>query len=301
MTNKLLEGGSMPNVGPIHIDEINPTLDALEKDLGIDLKNNVLGSVGKKEFSGDIDVAIQVAPEDIPELIKKLEASSLIKALQKTSIIMTSVDIIGFDPKKQSDDPKHGERTGTVQVDFMPGDPGWMKTYYHSPSADESKYKGVFRNIMIATICAIYQRDASEEKIDDGRPVEVERWMWAPDKGLVRIKRVPKPKAKGDGYTKANLNTVIGNPIQTAPEIAKALGLDGPEDLNSYESLKAAIEKNYAPEMVEKILDSFADNKQVQDIGVPDDLVKQESLADVQLERIKSLSGSLLNSTRMIC
>lgn len=301
MTNKLLEGGSMPNVGPIHIDEINPTLDALEKDLGIDLKNNVLGSVGKKEFSGDIDVAIQVAPEDIPELIKKLEASSLIKALQKTSIIMTSVDIIGFDPNKQSDDPKHGERTGTVQVDFMPGDPGWMKTYYHSPSADESKYKGVFRNIMIATICAIYQRDASEEKIDDGRPVEVERWMWAPDKGLVRIKRVPKPKAKGDGYTKANLNTVIGNPIQTAPEIAKALGLDGPEDLNSYESLKAAIEKNYAPEMVEKILDSFADNKQVQDIGVPDDLVKQESLADVQLERIKSLSGSLLNSTRMIC
>ena len=301
MTNKLLEGGSMPNVGPIHIDEINPTLDALEKDLGIDLKNNVLGSVGKKEFSGDIDVAIQVAPEDIPELIKKLEASSLIKALQKTSIIMTSVDIIGFDPNKQSDDPKHGERTGTVQVDFMPGDPGWMKTYYHSPSADESKYKGVFRNIMIATICAIYQRDASEEKIDDGRPVEVERWMWAPDKGLVRIKRVPKPKAKGDGYTKANLNTLIGNPIQTAPEIAKALGLDGPEDLNSYESLKAAIEKNYAPEMVEKILDSFADNKQVQDIGVPDDLVKQESLADVQLERIKSLSGSLLNSTRMIC
>ena len=114
-------------------------------------------------------------------------------------------------------------------------------------------------------------------------------------------KYVPKPKAKGDGYTKANLNTVIGNPIQTAPEIAKALGLDGPEDLNSYESLKAAIEKNYAPEMVEKILDSFADNKQVQDIGVPDDLVKQESLADVQLERIKSLSGSLLNSTRMIC
>ncbi len=298
---KLLEGGSMPNVGPIHIDEINPTLDALEKDLGIDLKNNVLGSVGKKEFSGDIDVAIQVAPEDIPELIKKLEASSLIKALQKTSIIMTSVDIIGFDPNKQSNDPKHGERTGTVQVDFMPGDPGWMKTYYHSPSADESKYKGVFRNIMIATICAIYQRDASEEKIDDGRPVEVERWMWAPDKGLVRIKRVPKPKAKGDGYTKANLNTVIGKPIQTAPEIAKALGLDGPEDLNSYESLTAAIEKNYAPEMVQKILGSFADNKQVQDVGLPDDLVKQESLADVHLERIKSLSGSLLNSTRMIC
>ena len=41
MTNKLFEGGSMPGVGPIHINEIEPTLDALEKVLGIDLKGNV--------------------------------------------------------------------------------------------------------------------------------------------------------------------------------------------------------------------------------------------------------------------
>ena len=78
MIKNLFEGGSMPGVGPIHIDEINPTLDALEKALGIDLKNNVLGSVGKKEFSGDIDVAIQVDPDKIPELVKKIEATPLI-------------------------------------------------------------------------------------------------------------------------------------------------------------------------------------------------------------------------------
>ena len=291
MTNKLLEGGSMPNVGPIHIDEINPTLDALEKDLGIDLKNNVLGSVGKKEFSGDIDVAIQVAPEDIPELIKKLEASSLIKALQKTSIIMTSVDIIGFDPNKQSDDPKHGERTGTVQVDFMPGDPGWMKTYYHSPSADESKYKGVFRNIMIATIAAVLDRKDSEETIDDGRPVESERWMWSPADGLVRIKRTPVPNKAGTGFTKKNKNEIIGQPLKDASAIAKALKLDGPKDLNSYESLKKAIEQNYPQDMVDNILTGFVKNGQVKDIGIPDDLKDrvQESLADKQLNRIKEL------------
>lgn len=289
----LNEGGSMPGVGPIHIDEITPTLDALEKELGIDLKNNVLGSVGKKEFSGDIDVAIQVETDKIPELIKKLEASKLIHGVTKTSIIMTSVDIVNFDASKDSSDPKHGQRTGKVQVDFMPGDPGWMKTYYHSPSQEESKYKGVFRNLMIATICAVYEREASEETIDDGRPVEVERWMWAPDKGLVRIKRVPKPKVKGDGYTKQNINTVLGSPIRTAPEIAKALGLDDAKDLNSYESLKAAIEKNYDPAMVKGILDSFAKNGTVIDIGVPDDLKNEE------LDRIKELSGLNLNSTVM--
>jgi len=289
MTVKLFEGGSLPNVGPIHIDEIEPTLSALERVLQIDLKNNVLGSVGKKEFSGDIDVALQIDSEKIPEFVEKLEKTPGIDEVTKTSVIMTRVKIVDFDPSKETS----RQRTGYVQVDFMPGDPGWMKTYYHSPSEKESKYKGVFRNIMIATICAIYEREASEETIDDGRPVEVERWMWSPTDGLVRIKRTPVPNARGTGYTKKNKNEIIGEPIKTAPEIAQALGLDGPEDLNSYESLKAAIEKNYPSDMVNKILDSFAENPQIRDVGVPDDLKKTESLSDRHLSRIRELVGKL--------
>ena len=293
MTNKLFEGGSMPGVGPIHIDEINPTLDALEKALGIDLKNNALGSVGKKEFSGDIDVAVQVAPEDIPELVQKIQATPLVLDMAKSSVIMTKVKIANYDQNKESNDPKHGPRTGFVQVDFMPGDPGWMKTYYHSPSSSESKYKGVFRNLMIATICAVYQRNASEEKIDDGRPVEVERWMWSPTDGLIRIKRTPVPKKNGEGYTKKNQNVKVAEPIKDADGIAKALGFDSGADLNSYESLKAAMEKNYDAAMVQKILSSFAKNGTVIDIGVPDDISveepKAESLADKHLNRIKEL------------
>ena len=283
----LNEGGSMPGVGPIHISEIEPTLDALEKVLKIDLKNNVLGSVGKKEFSGDIDVAVQVEPDKIPDLVKRLEATPEVLDIAKSSVIMTKVKIVGYDPNKQATKP----RTGYVQVDFMPGDPGWMKTYYHSPSEKESQYKGVFRNIMIATICAIYQRVDSDEKIDDGRSVESERWMWSPADGLVRIKRTPVPKANGVGYTKKNNNQIIGQPIKDAAGIARALGLDGPEDLNSYESLKAAIEKNYDADTVKKILDSFVENGQVKDIGIPPELAKTESLADKQLNRIKQLTG----------
>ena len=63
------EGGSMPGVGAIHIDEINPTLIPLEKELGIDLRNNALGSVGKREFSGDIDVALKIDADKIPEFV----------------------------------------------------------------------------------------------------------------------------------------------------------------------------------------------------------------------------------------
>jgi hypothetical protein len=292
----LNEGGAMPGVGPIHISEIEPTLAALEKTLGIDLQNNVLGSVGKKEFSGDIDVAIQVDPDKIPELVKKIEASPLVLDVAKSSVIMTKVKIVDYDQNKQATKP----RTGFVQVDFMPGDPGWMKTYYHSPSETESKYKGVFRNIMIATIAAVLDRQDSEEKIDDGRSVESERWMWSPADGLVRIKRTPVPNKAGTGYTKKNNNEILGSPIKDAPGIAKALKLNGPQDLNSYESLKAAIEKNYSPELVTQILDSFAKNPQVVDIGVPEDLIKTESLADKHLRRIRELSGLGLNNTVMV-
>jgi len=283
----LNEGGSMPGVGPIHISEIEPTLDALEKVLKIDLKNNVLGSVGKKEFSGDIDVALEIDPDSIPAFIENLKKTPEIMDIAKSSVIMTKVKIVDYDAEKQTTKP----RTGYVQIDFMPGDPGWMKTYYHSPSDKESKYKGVFRNIMIATIAAVYDRKDSEEQIDDGRPVESERWMWSPADGLVRIKRTPVPKANGDGYTKKNKNEIIDKPLKNADAIAKALGLDGAKDLNSFESLLAAVEKNYPADIAQKIKDNFAENGQVKDIGVPDELTKTESLADKQMKRILQLSG----------
>jgi len=279
---KLKEGGAMPGAGAIHIDEIEPTLDALEKVLGIDLKNNTLGSVGKREFSGDIDIALQIDPEDIPEFIEKLKSIPGIDEVAKSSVIMTKVPIQNYDAGKQ---PEGRSRTGFVQVDFMPGDPGWLKTYYHSPKESESKYKGVLRNILVSSIALHYEREDSEETIEDGRPVETERWLFSPTEGLVRVKRTPVPKKSGEGYTKKNKNVIIGEPKKTADSIADALGLDSAKDLNSYESLKAAIEKNYPQELVAKILDDFKNNSQVQDVGVPDDLKNE------QIERIRELAG----------
>lgn len=187
---------------------------------------------------------------------------------------MTKIKIKNYDPSIDTDKP----RTGFVQLDFMPGDPGWLKTYYHSPSETESKYKGVHRNILLATVAAVYDRKDSEEQTDDGRPMQSERWLWSPTEGLVRVKRTPVPKKSGEGYTKQNKNTQLQEPVRDADAIAKALGLDNKADLNSYESLKAAIEKNYSKVTADNILQSFANNKQIQDIGVPDDLVASESV-----------------------
>lgn len=269
----LTEGGSLGGVGSIHIDEIEPTLTKLEKSVGVDLKNNVLGSVGKTQFSGDIDVALQIEPEAIPGFIERLKSNPDILDLSKSSVIMTKVQIVNYDPDKETDRP----RTGYVQLDFMPGDPGWLKTYYHSPG-DESKYKGVYRNILLATIAALFDMKNSDDETEDGRPLSSERFLFSPTEGLVKIIRTPVPKVSGEGYTKKNKNKIIDGPWKTPDDIAKILNLDSGSDLNSYETLKSAIEKNYPEDMVNKILGSFVDNRQIQDMGVPEDLLADQDI-----------------------
>ena len=262
------EGGSMPGVGAIHIDEINPTLIPLEKELGIDLRNNALGSVGKREFSGDIDVALKIDTDKIPEFVERLKKSSQIMDIAKSSVIMTKVKIMDFDKTKEDGRP----RTGYVQVDFMPGDPDWLKTYYHSPNEKDSQYKGVYRNLMIASIAGNLDIENSEETIDDGRPLQSKRFMFSPRDGLVRVLRRPVPKASGNGYTKKNNNKIIDGPWKTADSIAKNLKLDNGEDLYSYETLVTAIKKNLPPEDQKNIFTAFTNNNTIKDMGIPPDI-----------------------------
>ena len=264
----LSEGGSLPGVGAIHIDEINPTLIPLEKELGIDLRNNALGSVGKREFSGDIDVALKIDTDKIPEFVERLKKSSQIMDIAKSSVIMTKVKIMDFDETKEDGRP----RTGYVQVDFMPGDPDWLKTYYHSPNEKDSQYKGVYRNIMIASIAGSVNIENSEETIDDGRPLQSKRFMFSPRDGLVRVLRRPVPKASGNGYTKKNNNKIIDGPWKTADSIAKNLKLDNGEDLYSYETLVTAIKKNLPPEDQKNIFTAFTNNNTIKDMGIPPDI-----------------------------
>ena len=268
-TSVLNEGGAMPGVGAIHIDEIEPTLASLEKILGVNLRGNTLGSVGKRQFSGDIDVALEIEKDDIRPFVEKLKGIGAIKDVALSSVIMTKVEIQNFDKTKE--DPEGRPRTGFVQVDFMPGDPTWLKTYYHSPHENESKYKGVFRNIFLASIIGNYDSQPSGDKIADGRPKEWLRWMWSPTNGLVKVKRTPVPNKAGTGYTKKDKNEIIQGPFKNVSDIAEALNLE-PKDLNSFESLLDAIKSKYSPELVKKIVSDFSQNSTIIKIGIPDEI-----------------------------
>ena len=270
------ESGSAPGVGAIHHSEIAPTLQRLEKQLGISLLKNALGSVGKKEFSGDIDIAVQLDKDQQDEFQKKLEQTQGLDFIRKTSVFITSADIVGYDPKKQADDI---ERTGKVQIDFMPGDVEFMKNYYHSPHSKSmskdgkhSNYKGVHRNIMIASIAGVLNVVASDDKTSDGRPLELERWMFSPTDGMVRVVRRPVKKKNGLGYTKANKNEVIKGPFKSPNDWAKILKLDSVDDLYSFETLYAAIKKNYPSNIAADIFKNYKDNPSIQNAGVPTEL-----------------------------
>jgi hypothetical protein len=275
-TKILIEGGSLPGVGAIHIDEIKPTLLPLQKFLGIDLINNMLGSAGKKTISGDIDIAIDLSPEEIPEFIEKLKKYPGISDVKKTSVIMAKVKIIDYNPNIKTDKP----RTGYVQIDFMPGEISWLKTFYHAPYEKDSKYKGVYRNLLLSSIAMFLDRKESKEKLPDGRPKEIERYLWSPSHGLVRVIRRPRPNKKGDGYNKSNIDEIIDGPYKNPEDIVKILKLDSVDDLYSYETLKKAINKNYNPSLVKKIMADFKDNPIVRQNGIPNDLVLESFDSD---------------------
>jgi len=293
------EGGAMPGVGIIHHSEIKPTLLKLEKELGIPLIKNALGSVGKKEFSGDIDIAVKLDKDQIADFAERLEAAPSIQEIKKSSVFMTVVDIVNYDPDKQLDGKT---RTGKVQVDFMPGDVDFMKNYYHSPHSKEmsqdgrsSNYKGIHRNIMIASIAGAIDVKASKETTSDGRPLEMERWMFSPTDGMVRVIRRPVEKKSGIGHTKANKNETIKGPFKDPKDWAKILKLDSADDLYSFESLYAAVKKNYPEELAQKIFKDFKSNPSIQGAGVPTELgesveVKAPLREDARIQHVEDFA-----------
>jgi len=163
-----LENGSMPNAGVIHISDINSTLQMLETYLKIDLTSNKIGSAGKRTYSGDIDIALQYTNSDfISDIIAKLKTIPEVIDIKKTSVIMTTVKIPNWDSKKYIG----VNGTGFVQIDFMFGhDIDLLKLFYHSPLETASKYKGVYRNILLGAIAHFYNRKFSVECIIDNVP-----------------------------------------------------------------------------------------------------------------------------------
>lgn len=158
----LLEGGNIFKTSQgdaltrrITKDEIVRTVAWLERVLRIPLRQNLIGSTGKKPDSGDIDIAVDSALVDKQELINKLTAWCKQQGIPDDEVLNTSkIHDRWIKPGAMVHfkTPINGDVThGFAQTDFMfTNNIEWMKFVHHVDPA--SAYKGVDRNIMINSI-----------------------------------------------------------------------------------------------------------------------------------------------------
>jgi hypothetical protein len=152
----LLEGGNIfkdavgkPATIRIAKSDVLPTVQWLEGITNLELTDNMLGTTGKKDTSGDLDLAVDV--------------SSTTKADLEATLLAWVQDKIGGEVNGKEWIRKSGinvhfktpikgdDSNGFVQTDFMFGDPDWMK-FSLQGSGPNSPYKGMHRHILLSSI-----------------------------------------------------------------------------------------------------------------------------------------------------
>ena len=159
-------------------------LQEILKPVGIDAFVP-LGSTGKKEISGDLDIAVGPVPMDEPKVLKAIK-DGLLKSIQ---------GIIGPDKAKLVGQnialmiPIIGSQDRFVQVDVMlSGNPnltGWLM------SGVGEGVKGVYRNLMLAYLASVKSKDSDgTTKITISFPGGVQ----VVQDGVVTVKRTEDPE-----------------------------------------------------------------------------------------------------------
>ena len=156
MNDVLLEGGNVfkDDAGSILTVRINkadvlPTVQWLETVTGLELTDNMLGTTGKKETSGDLDLAIDANAVNKNEFAAKLADYIAKKGGDPTEWIRKSGISVHFKTPIKGD-----EKNGYVQSDFMFGEPNWMK-FSLQGGREGSELKGAHRHIILASIARV--------------------------------------------------------------------------------------------------------------------------------------------------
>ena len=156
MNDVLLEGGNVfkDDAGSILTVRINkadvlPTVQWLETVTGLELTDNMLGTTGKKETSGDLDLAIDANAVNKNEFATKLADYITKKGGDPKEWIRKSGISVHFKTPIKGD-----EKNGYVQSDFMFGEPNWMK-FSLQGGREGSELKGAHRHIILASIARV--------------------------------------------------------------------------------------------------------------------------------------------------
>jgi len=158
LLDTLNEGGAAMSASRIEAKNIKSTFDRYIKNVikKIDPKAEykTIGSLGKKDSSGDIDVALdtKLTLDQVSDKLKSLNVDHKISRGLKQ--IYTEYPIYDSD----------GKDTGKmVQVDLMFGDPDFMSATYWAPGESQSKFNGSDLSVLFAG----FSRFTKVKKIKD--------------------------------------------------------------------------------------------------------------------------------------
>lgn len=203
----LTEGGNIwkADLATIRINraDVVPTVQFLEKVTGLKLLDNMLGSTGKKDTSGDLDLAVDATTNNKATLEAKLQAWA--KKKDPTALTKKSGISVHFRTPIKGD-PKNGY----VQTDFMfvPD----LKFAKWGMEAVPSKYKGADRQVLFASIAKSlgYKWSAQSGLLDRATNEPI---PGGKDKATV-AKLLLGPQAKADDITSVEsiLDVVMTQP-----------------------------------------------------------------------------------------
>jgi len=192
----LFEGGNVfkdakgqPLTSRISRENVVATVQWLEQLTGLNLQDNMLGSTGRAETSGDLDLGV-----DSTKVSKDVLIKQLLKRGIKADDIKKSGDAVHVKTPILGD-----ANNGFVQTDFMFSDNPTLQSFSLMGGAEGSQFKGLHRAILMASIA------------------KAQNMKWSPKFGLVDrgtdevITADPKEiavKLLGQGNTPKDLTSV---------------------------------------------------------------------------------------------
>ncbi len=128
--------------------DVMPTVAWLERYTGLPLQDNMLGTTGRKDTSGDLDLGVSQNSITKDQLVSKLSEVAVSMGVEPSTVIKKSGISVHFrtpiagDPKK-----------GFVQTDFMfTDDLEWTK--FAAAASGTSTYKGSHKHVLMSSIAA---------------------------------------------------------------------------------------------------------------------------------------------------
>lgn len=247
---KLFEGGNaIGDARPLTQEEVISTYKWVEKNIfpklgleGSGIDATPIGSYAKKlphVTSGDIDIAVSI---DKIAGVNSITFDSVLDWLDKklNSLGYSTRVARGFSQVSFGCPIKGDWKIGVGQVDLMlSGNLDWSRFMYYSPNfiESESKYKGLYRNVLLMSIVSEALKEVTK-LTDKGEVEEYKQYVIRLEKGMFAVKKTFMGKR---GITKtASLIHDQDKFITSAPEDVAHFAFGdnvNPSDIMTFENI----------------------------------------------------------------